>query len=526
MTRDISERKKAEEALREGEKTVRALLDGIPAAEILVDTQGTILASNRTFDRIYGGDGKPLVGRNVSDLIAPQEYEVSLAKVSEVLRTGQPVFFEDPQRGLWLEKGFYPILDEKGQVTKIACYGRDISERKRAEEARRESEKRYQLLADNLTDAIWTLDLNLRTTYVSPGLARLRGYRVEETMAQTLEEVLTPDSYAYAMRAFAEEMAEEMKESKDLSRSRTLELEYRCHDGSTLWAESKVTAVRDEKGQITGILGVSRNITERKKAEQELAQYQAHLEEMVRERAARIQELEQQRTGIEKMAATGVLAARIAHEINNPLAGIKGSFMLIQDAIPPDHPYHHYIGRIHAEINWIARIMRQMFELYRPSEDPPEDLAVDRMIEDIVALLKEECREGNVSFQADVPPVKFQAPSGLLRQVLFNILKNAVEASRSGGVVKISLEEREEGITIRVLDQGPGISEKIRPHIFKPFFTTKKSAQRGLGLGLAISKDIIESLGGSIDFQNLSGQGALFHIALPRRKKGKRNDRG
>ncbi len=106
-----------------------------------MDTQGTILATNRTFDRIYGRDGKPLVGRDLRDLIDPQEYEFSLPKVNEVIRTGKPVFFDDPQRGHWLEKAFYPILDEKGQVTKIACYGRDISDRKRAEEALRRSEE-------------------------------------------------------------------------------------------------------------------------------------------------------------------------------------------------------------------------------------------------------------------------------------------------------------------------------------------------------------------------------------------------
>jgi PAS domain S-box-containing protein len=707
VTRDISERKKTEEALRESEKTVRAILDGMPAAEILIDTQGTVLATNRTFDRIYGRVGKPLVGRDLRDLIDPQEYEFSLPKVNEVIRTGKPVFFDDPQRGLWLEKAFYPILDEKGQVTKIACYGRDISDRKKAEEALRRSEEAARRWAEEsalmaeITRVVssslkmeevferfaWevrkliefqNLNINLvnpdersmTKTYVSgkpiPGrevgaVIPLEGTAGEEVLKtrsslfihkENLAEAVRkfpklrpwvkagiqsmimvplirkdrafgnlnflssrPDAYTRADVETAEKVAtqiggavanaqlfqelqgtmEALKESElrnrslveaagisglgivvfkgdeqkrvfcrfaneeaqkitgyteeELGRIPFEEIIHPAHREAALrgyWTRVEgegepvldQVVVRHKKGhtvliEISAIrtffhgegcmIGFFRDISERRRTEKELADYRAHLEQMVEERTAQIHQLEQQRGEIEKMAATGVLAARIAHEINNPLAGIKGSFMLIQDAIAPDHPYHHYIERIHGEINRIARIVRQMFELYRSPTEDQEEWGMEQMIQDIVALLKDEARERKVSFQLPVLPLKVRVPAGPIRQVLFNVIKNAVEASPVEGRVQISVEGVGKRITIKVMDEGPGISEKARPHVFKPFFSTKKGKQKGLGLGLSISKEIVESLGGSIRLHNVQGKGLRCQIDLPKIKPMKEN---
>jgi PAS domain S-box-containing protein len=135
----------------------------------------------------------------------------------------------------------------------------------------RESEERYRLLAENVADVIWTMDIKSRgTTYVSPSVAGLRGYSVEEVMAQTLEEILTPSSLELAMKTLEEEMAIEGTEQKDLFRTRMLEIENRCKDGSTVWTEAKMTFLRGTDGQPVEILGVSRDITKRKQVEQAL----------------------------------------------------------------------------------------------------------------------------------------------------------------------------------------------------------------------------------------------------------------
>ncbi|MCK4452544.1 MAG: PAS domain S-box protein, partial [Anaerolineae bacterium] len=160
------------------------------------------------------------------------------------------------------------------------------TERVQAEDALRESEHRYRLLADNITDVIWTADLNLRFTYISPSITRMLGYSIEEAMAKTVEEVLTPASLDVAMQVFAEEMTVEEMEQKNLSRSRALELEYYCKDNSTIWVENKVTGLRDPDDRLVEILGVARDITKRKQAEEYLRQRTAQSEALEEAAAA------------------------------------------------------------------------------------------------------------------------------------------------------------------------------------------------------------------------------------------------
>jgi PAS domain S-box-containing protein len=157
----------------------------------------------------------------------------------------------------------------------------DITERKRAEDALEESGRRYRLLAESATDIIWIRDGNLRVTYTNPAVTRIRGYTVEEVMGQTLEEVLTPASLELARKVFAEELALQGTDHEGQPRSRTMELELRRKDGSTVWTETEATFLRDESGRVTEILGISRDISERRRAEEALQEAREELESRV-----------------------------------------------------------------------------------------------------------------------------------------------------------------------------------------------------------------------------------------------------
>jgi signal transduction histidine kinase len=290
-----------------------------------------------------------------------------------------------------------------------------------------------------------------------------------------------------------------------------------------------VAADDEEKGllkEVAGDIAIGlHNIEleeERKQAEEQIRRHNEELEELVQARMARIQELERQQVESEKLTAAGRMAARIAHEINNPLAGIKNSFLLIKDAIHEDYPYYEYVGRIEKEIDRIAAIVRQMFDLYRPGQDVAHEFALGETLRDVVALLKSDSREREVILEVDSSDASLPVTlsEALVRQVLYNIIENAIETSPPGGVVRIAAAVAENVITLTISDQGSGIPEEVGSRIFEPFFTTKNGLTTGgLGLGLSVSKSIVESLGGSLDFEGAAGQGTVFRITLPFNRK-------
>lgn len=182
--------------------------------------------------------------------------------------------------------GHKPTYEELEQ--RLEVLERDVVTLSKLEQSLRQSESLYRLLAHNVNDVIWTMDMNLRFTYVSPAVKQLRGFTPEEVMAQRVEDVLTPASLETALKAFEEEMAYERSNPGGRARPRVLEFEQYCKDGSTVWTEDKMVFLRDAQGRPVGILGVTRDITGRKKAQEELRRYQERLERLVEERTAEL----------------------------------------------------------------------------------------------------------------------------------------------------------------------------------------------------------------------------------------------
>jgi len=274
-----TERMKAEEALKESEEELLTMTASAKDAIISMDDEGKVTFWNEAAEKVFGYSKQDIVGKELHTAIVPQRYWKRYSTgFSKFRETGQGAAVGETLELVGLKKdgAEFPIelsmsaVKRRGRWNAIGIV-RDITERKRVEEELRQSEKRYRLIAENATDVIWTWDMNLRYTYVSPSVTRLRGYGVEEVMRQTPQEVLTPASLEVATNVIEQELTLESKEEKDLTRSRTLELELTCKDGSTVWAEVTVTFLRDEDGQPVGILGVTRNITERRQVEEALS---------------------------------------------------------------------------------------------------------------------------------------------------------------------------------------------------------------------------------------------------------------
>ena len=480
---------------------------------------------------IYSPESRPPLARFLKEVLTQGS---STAELVHMDKAGKKIPVE-------VSSHFFP-LHRKKMVLSIA---RDITERKQAEKALQASEQRYRdlyrmvrLMCDNVPDMIWAKDLEKRFLFVN------RATCFQFLGAADTDEPLGKTNRFFSERARAghPEYAGDMRfaeicESSDavVMQDRTAQRfdEFGMVKGKFFSLDVHKAPFRDEKGQMIGTVGCGRDVTREKMLEEEqarakgeLADYQANLEKIVEERTARIHELEQQRVEIEKWVATGHLAAQVAHEINNPLAGIKGSLLLVKDAVPRDHLYYPYLGRIEREIDRIARIVRQVFDLYRPQEESKAEFGIEKTIQDVVSLLGEDARRYNVQIDLKVGPAVLRIPENSVRQVLFNVLKNALEVSPSNGTVRVRTAAGERFFEIQISDEGPGIPVEMRPHIFKPFFTTKRGGQRGMGLGLSISNDIVQALGGSIEFESKPGQGTVFKISLPWRMGRKEENRG
>jgi PAS domain S-box-containing protein len=402
--------------------------------------------------------------------------------------------------------------DFAASIADMVSLALEAAERKRAERALQESEERLHQLAENINEVLWmeSVDKN-QLLYVSPMYETVWGRSCESLLQKpgTFLDSVYPEDRERLRLHLGKQRRGEFSET-----------EYRIlrPDGSIRWIWDRGFPIQNGDGHVYRSAGVAQDITERKHLEEQLHEYTERLERLVEERAGRIKELERQRAESEKLAATGRMAARIAHEINNPLAGIKNSFLLLKEAIPSTHRYYSYVGRIEKEIDRITDIVRQMFILYRPDPVVTHGFRANEMIEDVVALLQTSCRERMVTLQALTPqaPILVSQPEALLRQVLYNVIQNAIDASPPHGVVNVEAAEADQHLTISVSDQGRGIPEAIRPQVFEPFFTTKDNLLTpGIGLGLSVSKSIMEALRGTITFDSIIDEGTVFKITLP-----------
>ena len=274
VARDVSERKRAEEALRESEAKYRDLFENANDLIQSVTPEGRFLYVNRAWNEALGFDDDELSELNLFDIIHPasragcrESFERVLA--GERLDNVEAVFVTKDGREVVVE-GSASCRFEEGRPVSTRGIFRDVTERKRTEEALRKSEERYRLLANNVSDVILTMDLSLRFTYISPSVTPLLGYSVEEMTALTLKEISTPASFEAAAKTLAEEIAREMAGTSDLKRSRTVGVELIRKNGSSVHVEAKAIFLRDPNDKAIGILAVARDVTERKQAEEAL----------------------------------------------------------------------------------------------------------------------------------------------------------------------------------------------------------------------------------------------------------------
>ncbi len=272
VIRDITERKQAEQDLIESEKRFRETVELLPSIICEYDLDSRITYVNTYGLKTFGYTQTDIEqGLYATQLVPPDELDKFKARFGSVRKGKRTDLIEyrlNAKDGstLYAIANTAPIFKE-GKVVGARSSITPITERKKVEEALRESEKRYRLLADNVTDVIWTRDINLGLTYISPSVTDQLGYSVEEAKALRLEETWTPDSFNRLKKMLTEQLEPVSLDKKDLSKSRVIEVEAKCKDGSTKWVEAKMNFLKDHQGQPIGVIGVTRDISERKRTE-------------------------------------------------------------------------------------------------------------------------------------------------------------------------------------------------------------------------------------------------------------------
>jgi PAS domain S-box-containing protein len=388
------------------------------------------------------------------------------------------------------------------------------------EAALRESEERYRLVAENVSDVIWIRDMELKCTYVSPSIERLTGYSVEEAKKLTLEQTYSADSIAKNRLIFQEELTLEKEGRSDPFRVRTLEFEAFCKDGTQIWTEARIIFTRDVSGRINGLQGVSRDITERKRAEEEKARLEAQL---VRS---------------QKMEALGLLAGGVAHDLNNVLTGIVSYPDLLLLDLPQDSPLRKPIMTIQNSGQKAASIVQDLLTLARRGVIYKEIVNLNDLVLDYLRSPEHEklivFHPGikiNIDLEEDLPYLEGSAIH--LRKSIMNLISNAAEAQPEGGEIWINTRSRyldkpfkgyetiQEGdyAILSVQDKGVGISAEDLGRIFEPFYTKKVMGRSGTGLGMAVVWGTVQDHKGYIHLESALGQGTLFELSFPITRK-------
>ena len=515
LTYAIRDAIKAEEATEAEKARFERLLRIAPVPLGLRDQEGNILLVNDQYKRLFGFSLAEVptldrwYERVYPDLTSRYQIQAlregAVRKASSDQRPIGPTEFRitrDDGEIRYVEISSVPL--EAGMLTAFI----DVTARKQAEERLRLSEHRHRLIAENASDVIWTLDLDGRCTYISPSVTRLRGFRVEEVMGQSLAEVLTPDSLALALEHL-ERFRTMAARGLPLEGVR-MELEQRCKDGSGVWTEVQASPLIDDDGTFIAILGVSREITERRRYEDELRQARARAEEASR--------------------AKSEFLAHMSHEIRTPLYSVLGLAQMVSRE-PLSANQRAMNDRIQEAGQTLLGIISDIQDLSRIEAGKlflkPHPFSLEALLDKIAALFspKAKARAGGLALriQHPVPDPGFLLGDALrLEQVLTNLIGNAIKFTEVGEVEVdsrvVTQSDQEIRLRFRVRDTGSGIAPEVLARLFTPFTQGDPGISRrhgGTGLGLAISKRLVMLMGGEIGADSRPGYGSTFWFELP-----------
>lgn len=497
LEQELLERRKVEREL----KKFHSIADLAPYGVGIIGPAHRLIYLNRALAEMHGYPKRELLGRDISSLYHPEQIPEVMKLIDKLWAEGTSSIGE-----FWHSRSdgtVFPALiagsavrDQDGQPVFLAMTMIDLSDRK-------ERERELVRLSSALTglaEMVIITDIKHRIIYANPAAEKIIGYRPSELAGRDGREIFegipgNPEGLAKKIAQEAEGGAWEG------------EIRNRRKDGRLIDVYLTMTILRGEEGEITGYVGITRDITERKKAKANLAQAYRQL-----------RDLKGQLIQAEKLSSLGLLAAGVAHELNSPLDGLMTMLRLNRKQAPPESPESQRTAAMLTAAEHMARIVGDLTAFARRSKDEFQELDLNEVIDSTLSFIDCQLTEREIittrNFAERLERVR--GDRGQLQQVILNLVTNARDAIERGGQLEITTGNSpdRDAVFLTVRDNGAGIDPEDLARLFDPFFTTK-SPGKGIGLGLSVAYGIVESHGGKITIESEPGRGTKFTIQLP-----------
>jgi PAS domain S-box-containing protein len=479
---------RATNTFRDSDARLQSVIDSAVDGIIVIDAKGRIESFNRGAERLFGHPASEAIGRNVNMLMPSPYHEEHDGYLARYLETGAAKIIGIGREviGRRRDGTTFPLHLSVGEMTiggerKFTGVVHDLSQRVQLEERLRRSEARWRSIIESAVDGIVVIDAHGRIEAFNPAAERLFGHAERDVLGRNVN-ILMPSPYheehdIYLARYLATGVPKIIGIGREVTGLRK--------DGRTFPLHLSVGEMNvGGERKFTGIL---HDLSAR-----------VHMEEQLREQTS--------------LARLGEMAAVIAHEVKNPLAGVRGAIQVIGGRLPQDGKDAAMVKEIVARIDALNDLMKDLLLFARPPQPRPAPVEVGALVATTAELLSADPALKDVSVKVDGSAPPIVADPDLLKIVFVNLLMNGAHAMKGRGTIRVSLAASDSTCQITFTDSGPGIPSDVLEKVFTPFFTTKS---RGTGLGLPTAKRLVEAHHGHISIACPPGGGTTVTVRLP-----------
>jgi len=540
LSRDITERKKMEDAIRQSEEKYRTIIETIEDGYVEVNLAGNWTFVNDVICSHMGYSREELLGMDFRTLHTEKSAQKSSRAFAEVYKTGKSLkaleieaVRKDGSVGNY-ELSVSLMKDNQGEPAGFRCISRDITERKTMENALKASEERARTIVATIPDPYFETDLDGKMTCINQAFQSLSGYNLNEL------------SQMHHMEYLGAKAAEDIFMLFNTVRTagmtmKNIEVVLTNRAGEKRIVNLSVSLIRDPRGEPTGFHGIMRDVTDKKEAEAlivessaKLLEYSESLEQSVRERTA---ELEKAKVEAEAASrAKSDFLANISHEFQTPLNAVVGFTKVLKDRLfgdlnPKQEEFVRYISEAGETL---SKLLNDIIDVSSVSTGRSRlnlsSVSIPKVLAQTVSLLNRQIEEKGHTLSVDVDldaDVSIEADEEKIRHIFFQLLSNALKYTPSGGIITVAARRSRnkagaEGVMVAVTDNGLGIRSEDISRLFQNFGRLESAYVRessGVGVGLSLTRQLVELHGGDINVESEYGSGSTFSVFLPLAQK-------